>query len=110
MHLLDAIFAHKTQKRPSWLAQDEMAYEILRKLCSVMQHGFSLGAVQRRPHLVLLDKEVFYRVEVMPLLAEWMSLYLMAQVKRPNLRQHIFVKQLMGSSLTAEEDEMMQNG
>eukprot|EP00808_Paulinella_micropora_P015456 g71669.t1 len=70
MHLIDAIFA---VDRGGQVAVDEArgsTSEILLRLAKVIKEGYDTRALQKLPHVTLLNHE-FYHNSLKPLLAEW---------------------------------------
>lgn len=55
--------------------QSGRAYKILDELARIIEEGYARRALQRSPHLVLLNAD-WYRVKMMPVLAKWMLLWL----------------------------------
>jgi ankyrin repeat protein len=79
LHVMDAVFcALTTQVPPGRLQDNKHAFDCIRRLSDVFQEGFAIDALQRRPHLVLLNHE-FYRTKVMPAIAEWTLLLLQSE-------------------------------
>lgn len=76
LHLFEAILGYSTLRLPQWLAGNDIARELLAQLGAVMQCGFEGGSLQRRPHTVLLDADNFYKEKMLPILAEWLLLWL----------------------------------
>ncbi|CUG89319.1 zinc finger protein, putative [Bodo saltans] len=50
------------------------------QLQAVIQRGLHTKALQREPHMVLLDLE-FYRTDMLPLLVQWISLWLQGSIE-----------------------------
>ena len=55
--------------------QSALAHSILRKLTAAIDEGHESRALQRSPHLVLLNHD-WYHCTVKPILAQWMLLWL----------------------------------
>lgn len=51
---------------------------ILSRLQRVIRSGYSVRALQRNPHVVLLNVE-WYRTELLPVMADWLYMWLEAQ-------------------------------
>ena len=77
IHLIDALFFSATGTI-SVYEQQGTALALLRQLASRIQEGFDKKALQRLPHLTLLNKE-FYHARMKPVLAEWSYLWLQMQ-------------------------------
>ena len=75
MHAIDAIFVAASGKLPPNLRQSARAHELVFQLKSVISSGYERRALQRSPHLCLLDLQ-WYRDEMRPIVARWMLLYL----------------------------------
>lgn len=88
LHLWDAIFSQERQIPPAHLHESKRAQAILWQLNAVVQRGNEPGvdALQRRPHMILLDEQ-FYHREMLPILAEWMMLHLQPLLSL-NVQQH----------------------
>jgi hypothetical protein len=77
IHALDGIFCHETAALASGLQQSTRAARLLAQLQACISAGYERRALQRSPHLTLLDIE-WYTREMQPLMAEWMLLWLEA--------------------------------
>ena len=77
IHLLDAVFA-AVSGTPTSFEQRGMAIDILQRLKVVFDEGFKKKALQRLPHVTLLNTQ-FYHDHVKPILAEWTFLWLQKQ-------------------------------
>jgi thioredoxin len=76
-HLIDAIF-FVSSGRVTTFEQSGGALEILGRLALAIQEGYAQKALQRLPHVTLLDQQ-FYHTSLKPLLAEWAYLWLQTQ-------------------------------
>ena len=74
-HLLDALFYATDGRMTVDFKKSHEAIIILDKITAAVERGVAANVLQTTPHLVLLDKE-FYQTELMPLLAEWLLLWL----------------------------------
>ena len=75
-HIMDAIFLQPVAEyRTEYRGQ---AAQILQKLKGAVGNGLQQNALQRLPHLTLLDLD-FYKYVLMPILAEWIILWLRQQ-------------------------------
>jgi len=83
--VMDAIFyamqgsseeelSNKYQLATPLLASRE-AESVLKKLRVAINAGYDQRVLQRTPHLVVLNRD-FYRKHIMPLLAQWLVLWL----------------------------------
>ena len=77
-HLIDAIFFVQS-RRVTTFEQSGGALDILNRLGTAIEDGYSVKALQRLPHVTLLNPE-FYHSTLKPLLAEWAYLWLQKQV------------------------------
>ena len=77
IHALDAVFF---LERGSCTAfqKSTRAASILSDLSDVIEAGYEKRALQRSPHLVLLDEE-WYALSMLPVMAKWMTLWLETQ-------------------------------
>ncbi len=55
--------------RPAGFAQSSRAHTILRELEVVITRGYASRALQKNPHLVLLNDE-FYKEQMLPVMAQ----------------------------------------
>ena len=78
IHILDAVL-YRSSKHLSvkGLKDNAAAIAILASIEDVISSGLQVKALQRSPHLVLLD-ESFYTAKLLPLLCEWALLWLKA--------------------------------
>jgi len=75
IHIVDAIF-YSTLSRMSVAFQDSMkAQTILKGLNKVLEEGYEERALQKIPHVVLLNAD-FYHEKMKPLLAKWVMLWM----------------------------------
>ena len=76
IHLCDAIFYAETGKLSDSVNVDAFRavnidhMDLLEKLASVVRKGYQVHAIQRSPHLVLLDNK-FYQEHMKPLISKW---------------------------------------
>jgi len=73
-HLLDAIFFTERGK-VSTFEQRGQALEILKRLSACIEEGYECRALQKLPHITLLNL-TFYQAKMRPILAEWAYLWL----------------------------------
>ena len=78
LHLWDGLFCQRNQTPPPHLREDRRSFEILQKLSAVMRKGYEEDYLQRQPHTILLDMN-FYKQSLLPVLADWMVIFLQAQ-------------------------------
>ena len=76
-HLVDAIFFVQC-RRVTTFEQSGGALEILSRLGSTIEQGYSAKSLQRLPHVTLLNPD-FYHSQLKPILAEWAYLWLQKQ-------------------------------
>ena len=77
MHLLDALFYTQTQVCTTFESTKE-SRAVLQNITNVVDRGFVKRALQRLPHVTLLDK-TYYSTDLRPALAEWCYLWLQKQ-------------------------------
>ena len=77
IHLIDAVFYVERKSISVGFQQSSRALTILRELESVIVLGYSLRALQKSPHLVLLNDE-WYKSHMLPVMAQWCHLWLEA--------------------------------
>ena len=75
IHCLDAVFYVERQSMSVPFHQSGRAHRILEQLSAVIERGYEQRALQRSPHLVLLNVE-WYHEHVLPVMALWMMLWL----------------------------------
>ena len=78
IHLLDAVFYSSTGKMSVGFQDSNRAHSILAALAKVIQLGYQQRALQRNPHIVLLNLE-FYHAAMKPVLMDWLLLWLESQ-------------------------------
>ena len=78
IHLLDAIFYASRGRMSVGFQDSNRAHSILAALAKVIQVGYSQRALQRNPHIVLLNLE-FYHAQLKPVLMDWLLLWLESQ-------------------------------
>ena len=77
IHILDAIFFADSGKASVFDARG-MALDILRRISALVSEGYSVKALQRLPHITLLNVE-WYHAQLKPAIAEWVYLWLQKQ-------------------------------
>ena len=83
IHIIDAIFfcrkGEVCENLQMWEEQEKLlgfnAKSILEELREVINKGYELHAMQRNPHLVLLDLQ-FYHFAIKPVITKWSALWL----------------------------------
>ena len=78
IHLLDAIFYAARGRMSVGFQDSNRAHSMLASLAKVIQLGYSQRALQRNPHIVLLNID-FYHQQLQPVLLEWLLLWLESQ-------------------------------
>eukprot|EP01087_Luapelamoeba_hula_P004848 TRINITY_DN1482_c0_g1_i1.p1 TRINITY_DN1482_c0_g1~~TRINITY_DN1482_c0_g1_i1.p1 ORF type:complete len:4317 (-),score=602.49 TRINITY_DN1482_c0_g1_i1:51-13001(-) len=78
IHLLDAIFYAERGTMSVGFRESNRAVAILEKLKVTINTGYQHRAMQRNPHIVLLNPS-FYHKHLKPLIAEWAVLWLETQ-------------------------------
>jgi len=71
IHLLRAFFPETLLEE-----KDQASIKILEEISEAVEEGYRKRALQRNPHLVLLD-ENFYRTQLMELAAKWCSVWIL---------------------------------
>eukprot|EP00457_Paulinella_chromatophora_P000002 gb/GEZN01000002.1/.p1 GENE.gb/GEZN01000002.1/~~gb/GEZN01000002.1/.p1 ORF type:complete len:6816 (+),score=1425.09 gb/GEZN01000002.1/:114-20561(+) len=75
IHLMDAIFFAETGQ-VSTVEGRGAALEVLKKLAQLLKDGYDCKALQRLPHITLLNLD-FYQEKIKPIMAEWTYLWLL---------------------------------
>jgi thiol-disulfide isomerase/thioredoxin len=75
IHLIDAVFYVERKSISVGFQHSSRAHEILRDLEDVITLGYSLRALQKSPHLVLLNEE-WYKSHMLLVMANWCLLWL----------------------------------
>ena len=78
IHLLDAVFFASRGRMSVGFHDSNRAHAILAQLAQLIQLGYSTRALQRNPHVVLLNVE-FYHEQLKPVLMDWLLLWLESQ-------------------------------
>ena len=78
IHLLDAIFYAEEQKLSVGFKQSSRATDILEKLRCVIHDGYECRALQRNPHIVLLNLE-WYQAALRPVMTDWLYMWIETQ-------------------------------
>lgn len=78
IHLLDAIFYAERGCMSVGFRESNRAVGILEQLKTVINEGYKHRAMQRNPHIVLLNPE-FYHKHLKPIIAQWAILWLESQ-------------------------------
>jgi thiol-disulfide isomerase/thioredoxin len=77
MHMLDAMF-YGESKRATVFDARGVALDILRRISGLLTEGYAAKALQRLPHITLLNTE-WYHARLKPVMAEWVYLWLQKQ-------------------------------
>ena len=77
IHMLDAIF-YGDSKRATVFDARGVALDILGRTSALLAEGYSVKALQRLPHITLLNIE-WYHARLKPVMAEWVYLWLQKQ-------------------------------
>ena len=78
IHLLDAIFYAEQQQLSVGFKQSSRAKEILEGLRRVVEEGYACRALQRNPHVVLLNTE-WYHSTLRPMMTDWLYMWIETQ-------------------------------
>ena len=77
IHLIDGIFYAESRKCSVFEARG-IALDVLNRIAAILAEGYSTRALQRLPHITLLNSE-WYHQHLKPVLAEWVYLWLQKQ-------------------------------
>jgi len=97
IHILDAVFYAERRRMAVGFRQSNRAFEILERLRVIIDRGYEVRALQRNPHVVLLNAE-WYHSEMKPTMAEWTHLWLEAQHLSGLTKEHAIKYILEGAS------------
>lgn len=104
IHIVDAIFFAETSKASAFEARGN-ALNILHRIAAVLSQGYASRALQRLPHVTLLNVE-WYHDNLKPVLAEWVYLWLQKNhlhgVSRPEAISYIVEGAVARSESTAK--------
>lgn len=100
IHILDAIFYSGFGRASAFEARG-VAYDILRRIGSVLAEGYNVKALQRLPHVTLLNPQ-WYHAQLKPLMAEWIYLWLQKQHLHGISRQETVTYILEGAVARSE--------
>lgn len=78
IHLLDAIFYAEFSRISVGFKQSSRAKALLEKIRGVITQGYESRALQRNPHIVLLNTE-WYHSDLKPVMAEWLYMWVETQ-------------------------------
>ena len=78
IHLLDAVFFAERGRMSVGFQDSNRAHSILAALAAVINDGYRQRALQRNPHIVLLNT-AFYFARMQPVLMDWLLLWLESQ-------------------------------
>jgi hypothetical protein len=102
IHLLDAIFYVESSRLTVGFKQSSRAKEILESLRVVINKGYDLRALQRNPHIVLLNIE-WYHSTLKPIMADWLYMWIETQHLGTVLSEQM-VKQYLLHDLSEQDD------
>ena len=100
IHILDAIFYSGFGRASAFEARG-VALDILRRIGGVLAEGYSVKALQRLPHVTLLNPQ-WYHANLKPLMAEWIYLWLQKQHLHGISRQETVTYILEGAVARSE--------
>jgi hypothetical protein len=120
IHILDAIFYVESSRLTVGFKQSSRAKEILESLRVVITNGYEIRALQRNPHIVLLNLE-WYHSTLKPVIADWLYMWIETQhlgtISEQLVKQYILqdghdgydaqLGQLIESSLSMEHKKML---
>jgi len=78
IHLLDAVFYAERGSMSVGFKESNRAVAVLEKIRAIINEGYKQRAMQRNPHIVLLNPD-FYHKHLKPVMAEWAILWLESQ-------------------------------
>jgi hypothetical protein len=78
IHILDALFYVESSRLTVGFKQSSRAKEILESLRVIIVHGYQIRALQRNPHIVLLNLE-WYHSTLKPVIADWLYMWIETQ-------------------------------
>jgi hypothetical protein len=78
IHLLDGVFYADRKKVSVSFKQSNRAKRILESIRRVIEDGYIHRALQRNPHIVLLNVD-WYKSHLQPIMADWLFMWLEAQ-------------------------------
>lgn len=120
IHILDAIFYVESSRLTVGFKQSSRAKEILDSLRVVINKGYEIRALQRNPHIVLLNIE-WYHSTLKPVMADWLYMWIETQhlgtISEKLVKQYILqdghdgydsqLGELIQSSLSMEHKKML---
>ena len=104
IHALDAVFFVERQAMAVPFQQSGRAHATLRELTEVIEAGYAAKALQRSPHLVLLNAE-WYTKQMRPVMAKWMLLWLEANHVGAELSPEMIAAYLTADGATLEHTQ-----
>eukprot|EP00808_Paulinella_micropora_P006835 g75373.t1 len=108
MHLMDAMFYASSHVQLAATAEIRgTSLDILKKLKAVVEEGYKIQALQRLPHVTLLNQE-YYHVHMKPLLAEWACLWLGRHHLHGLSREEALQYLLSGASARSASTALLQ--
>lgn len=78
IHILDAIFYVESSRLTVGFKQSSRAKDILELLKNTILEGYNIRALQRNPHIVLLNIE-WYHTILKPIIANWLYMWIETQ-------------------------------
>lgn len=123
IHLLDAVFFAEQQQLSVGFKQSSRAMEILESLRCVIDDGYACRALQRNPHVVLLNTEWYHHV-LRPVMTDWLYMWFETQhlssLSEANVKMYLNegacrehnsqLAQLIESELSLEHKKMLNLG
>jgi thiol-disulfide isomerase/thioredoxin len=100
IHILDSIFYSGFGRAAAFEARG-VALDILRRIGNVLAEGYSVKALQRLPHVTLLNPQ-WYHASLKPVMAEWIYLWLQKQHLHGISRQETVTYILEGAVARSE--------
>lgn len=100
IHILDSIFYSGFGRASAFEARG-VALDILRRIGNVLTEGYNVKALQRLPHVTLLNPQ-WYHTHLKPVMAEWIYLWLQKQHLHGISRQETVTYILEGAVARSE--------
>ena len=106
IHLLDAVFFAERGRMSVGFEASNRAHSILASLATVINDGYRQRALQRSPHIVLLNTD-FYFARMQPVLMDWLLLWLESQHLSGMSEEQIKRYVLQPTALTSADESLV---
>ena len=104
IHLIDSIFYAEKGKMTVNFNQSTRATKILEALKDKINIGYEIRALQRNPHIILLNAD-WYFVELAPILAQWLYMFFEAN-HMAGLKEHEILKFLIEGANNGKNSQL----